>query len=205
MIAYLVLGATYAFASAVQPGPFQTYLISQSLANGWRRTLPAALAPVLSDGPIILLVLLVLTRVPAAFEGVLRCVGGVFVLYLAAGAFRSWRHYQSGTAPAPGSAPSGVWNATFVNLLNPNPYLAWSLVMGPLLMAAWRETPARGAAFLVGFYATLVVTSGGFIVLFGRARDLGPRVGRVLIGVSAVALAGLGCYQLWWGTRALLA
>jgi threonine/homoserine/homoserine lactone efflux protein len=205
MIGYLLLGATYAFAAAVQPGPFQTYLISQTLTNGWRHTLPAALAPVISDGPVILLVLVVLTRVPAAFQGVLRCVGGVFVLYLAAGAFRSWRDYEDGPAIEPRSVRSGVWSATFVNLLNPNPYLAWSLVMGPLLVAAWRETPARGVAFLIGFYATLVLTSGGFIVLFGRARDLGPRVGRGLVGVSAVALAGLGCYQCWSGTRVLLA
>jgi threonine/homoserine/homoserine lactone efflux protein len=92
-----------------------------------------------------------------------------------------------------------------VNLLNPNPYLAWSLVMGPLLLAGWREAPAHGVAFLIGFYVTLVLTLAGFIVLFGQARDLGPRVGRGLVGLSAVALAGLGCYQIWSGTRALLA
>ena len=68
MIAYLILGATYAFAAAVQPGPLQTYLIAQTLRNGWRRTLPAALSPVMSDGPVILLVLLVLTRLPGTLE-----------------------------------------------------------------------------------------------------------------------------------------
>jgi hypothetical protein len=31
MATYLILGATYAFAAAVQPGPFQAYLISQPL------------------------------------------------------------------------------------------------------------------------------------------------------------------------------
>ena len=42
MPTYLILGMTYAFAAAVQPGPLQTYLISQTLSHGWRRTLPAA-------------------------------------------------------------------------------------------------------------------------------------------------------------------
>jgi threonine/homoserine/homoserine lactone efflux protein len=64
MTGYLILGMTYAFTAAVQPGPFQTYLISQTLSNGWRRTVPAAFAPLLSDGPIIIFVLLILSRIP---------------------------------------------------------------------------------------------------------------------------------------------
>ncbi len=77
MPGYLILGMTYAFAAAVQPGPLQTYLISQTLANGWRRTIPAAFAPLLSDGPIIILVLLVLSNMPGWLVQVLQCAGGV--------------------------------------------------------------------------------------------------------------------------------
>ena len=66
MAAYLIFGAAYAFAAAVQPGPFLVYLISQALSAGWRRTLPMALAPLLSDGPVIILVLFVLSHLPAA-------------------------------------------------------------------------------------------------------------------------------------------
>ncbi|MBK7455571.1 MAG: hypothetical protein IPJ46_18150 [Anaerolineales bacterium] len=42
-------GIGYGLAAASQPGPFQTYLISQTLTRGWKRTLPAALAPLVSD------------------------------------------------------------------------------------------------------------------------------------------------------------
>ena len=65
MTTYLILGMTYAFAAAVQPGPFLTFLISQTLTTGWPRTFPGAFAPLLSDIPIIALVLLVLSRMPA--------------------------------------------------------------------------------------------------------------------------------------------
>ena len=95
MFGYLFLGVTYAFAAAVQPGPFQTYLISQTLSNGWRNTLPAAFAPLLSDGPIIMLVLLVLSQMPVWLAQGLQVAGGVFMLYLAVGAFKSWRAYQA--------------------------------------------------------------------------------------------------------------
>ena len=59
MLGYIAQGLGYGFAAAVQPGPFQTYVLSQALNRGWRRALPMALAPLLSDAPIITLMLLV--------------------------------------------------------------------------------------------------------------------------------------------------
>lgn len=84
-----------------------------------------------------------------------------------------------------------------VNVLNPNPYIAWSLVLGPLLLKAWREAPGHGIALLAGFYSILVLSSAAIVVLFGLARNLGPRVSHVLLGISAAALASFGCYLLW--------
>ena len=204
MLPYLILGSTYAFAAAVQPGPYQTYLISQALSHGWRRTLPAALAPLLSDVPIIVLVLLVLSRLPFALEQALRCAGGGFLLYLAWRAFRTWRAYRLAAEDGAATARRSLLSAALVNLLNPNPYLGWSLVMGPLLLKGWREAPVNGVALLVAFYGTMVVASVGIIVLFAGARSLGPRVARGLVGLSAAALACFGCWQLWWGARGLL-
>jgi threonine/homoserine/homoserine lactone efflux protein len=202
MLTYLILGMTYAFAAAVQPGPLQTYLISQTLSHGWRRTLPAAFSPLLSDGPVILLVLLVLSRVPASMAQALRLAGGVFVLYLAWVAAKSWRAYDARhIAPA----PSSLLRAALVNVLNPNPYISWSLVLGPLLLKAWRETPAHGVALLAGFYGTMVLALAATIVLFAAARNLGPRVTRVLIAISSIALACFGCYLLFGGAGDLVA
>ena len=98
ILPFLLQGIGYGFSAAVQPGPFQTYLISQTLLNGWRRTLIAALAPLVSDGLIIVTVLLVLTRVPETFRLALQLAGGVFILYLAWGAFRAWRRFDVASA-----------------------------------------------------------------------------------------------------------
>jgi threonine/homoserine/homoserine lactone efflux protein len=202
MVRYLLFGITYAFAAAVQPGPFQSYLISQALSKGWRRTLPAAFAPLLSDGPIIVLVLLLLVNMPGGLIQILQIAGGVFLLYLAAGAFRAWRAYDVTKVAPTQASQQTVLEAALVNLLNPAPYLGWSLVMGPLLLAGWRETPANGIALLLGFYGTMVISSAGIIMLFAAARNLGPQVSRALLGVSALALACFGVYELWLGTRA---
>lgn len=196
MSTYLILGMAYAFAAAVQPGPLQTYLISQTLSHGWRRTLPAAFSPLISDGPVIVLVLLVLSRVPVWLVQGLRLAGGVFVLYLAWGAVKAWRGYD---AQQMAPAPSSLLRAALVNVLNPNPYISWSLVLGPLLLKGWREAPANGVALLAAFYGTMVLSLAGTIVLFAAARNMGPRVTRALIGLSSVALACFGCYLLWSG------
>ena len=202
MSSYLSIGIIYAFAAVVQPGPFLTYLISQSLTNGWGRTLPAALSPLVSDVPIVLLVLFVLNTIPAHLQRVLQTAGGVFLLYLAWDAFKTWRRKQEVRAePQAPASHQSVWKAATVNLLNPNPYLGWSLVMGPLLLQAWRGNPWFGITLLAAFYGTMVVTLAGTIVLFGVAKNIGPRVTRAMSGVSALGLATFGCVQLWLGTR----
>jgi len=200
---YLILGITYGIAAAAQPGPLQTYLVSQTAGHGWRRTLPAAFSPLISDGPVIVVVLLVLSRVPAVLIQSLRCAGGIFVLYLAWGALRTWRHFDPENVMEAPSKGQSVLRAALVNLLNPNPYLGWSLVLGPLLLSGWREAPSHGAALLVGFYGVMVLSLAGFIALAGTARRIGPRVNRALLATSAAALAGFGCYLLWSGLGAL--
>lgn len=196
---YLLQGIGYGLAAAAQPGPFQTYIISQSLARGWRSTLPAALAPLLSDGPIIALCLLVLSQVPDWFQRFLYIAGGIFVLYLALGAYKTWRDFRSSVPGHPVEAGQGLWKAALTNALSPGPYLFWSLVTGPILIRGWREAPLHGIGFLAGFYVILISGLAAIILVFGMARELGPKVNRALVGISAIALLLFGLYQLWLG------
>jgi threonine/homoserine/homoserine lactone efflux protein len=201
MWAYLIQGIGYGFAAAVQPGPFQAYLISQTLSQGWRQTLPAALAPLISDGPIILLTLVVLSHLPVWFQRFLYIAGGLFILYLAYGAFVAWRNFDEAGVVTHSASRQSVARAAMMNALSPGPYIYWSLVTGPILLAGWRQAPVNGLGFLVSFYATIVLSLSGTIVVFGTARRFGPKVNRALLGVSAFALAGLGLYQLSLGLR----
>ncbi len=201
MVFYLVLGLTLGFSVGVQPGPLMAYLVSQALSNGWRKALPAAAAPLLSDGPIAVLVLLVLVRVPAGLVHWLRVLGGVFLLLLAAGAARNWLRYDASVPRAP-VAERGLLQAATVNLLNPGPYLGWSLIVGPLLLKAWHEAPARAVALVAAFYGAMIATNAALVLLFHLTRALGPRVNRALVGASALGLAAFGVYQLAAGVAA---
>lgn len=196
---YILQGIGYGFAAAVQPGPFQTYIISQSLTKGWRKALPAALAPLVSDGPIIVLCLLVLSQVPQWLERFLYIAGGLFILRLAFGAFKAWKNFDPNLPAGDSRAGQSVWQAALMNALNPGPYIFWSLVTGPILMRGWREAPILGVGFLAGFYAAIVSSLGFIILVFGAARELGPKVNRALLGISVLALFIFGVYQLMAG------
>ncbi|MGH2543945.1 MAG: LysE family translocator [Ardenticatenaceae bacterium] len=201
MFGYFLRGLILGLPAAATPGPFQAYLLSQTLKNGWRHTLPAALAPLLSDGPIVALVLLILTQMPPALLAILKIAGSLFILYLAWGAFHSVRQERPLRVAAEEAARQSLIEATFMNLLNPNPHIFWSTVGGPILLEGWRQASGHGIAFLLGFYGTLIGGFVAFILLFGVAGRLGARVNRALLGISAFALLLFGLYQLWQGLR----
>ena len=203
MLLYFIQGITLGFAAAVQPGPFQAFLISQTVSHGWKKTLPAVLAPLLTDGPIIALVWLALVHLPDIAIHALRLAGGLFIIYLAFEAFKTWQQFDT-TGPLKTVGPKSFIQAALVNFLNPNPYLFWSLVGGPLLLAAWRKAPLNSVALLGGFYVVLIGGMAVGVILFGTTGKLGPGVNRALLGISALALFGLGIYQILLGLMGLL-
>ena len=97
------------------------------------------------------------------------------------------------------SVPRTLVQAATVNILNPNPYLGWSLVLGPAFIAAWHQSPANAVVLLIAFYATMVGVLSSTILFFGTTSILGPAGRRMLILISAIMLALLGVYQLMAG------
>ena len=197
MLTYLLQGISLGLSAAASPGPFQAFLIGRTLKNGWRSTLPAAFAPLISDGPIILLMTLLLTRLPAFALRTIQIVGGAYVLYLAWRSLLTWKNFTP--AGAPSETGQTLWQAVVANLLSPGPYIFWSLLAGPVLVNGWRESPSNGISFLLGFYGTMICSLLLLVILFSAARKLGGRINRALIGISSLALLGFGLYQIIQG------
>ncbi len=202
MISYLIFGLSYSFACVVQPGPFQAYLFSQSIKNGWRRTIPLVFAPLISDLPVIIIVLFILTSVPHIILSILQIFGGMFLLYLAFKAYKTLASLNK-TAIADTPGYGNFFKAVVVNLFNPNPYLGWSLVMGPMLIKGWIESPEKGIALIIGFYSSMIIYSAIMIIMFSAVGNLGPRVNRISLVFSVIAFLLFGLYQLWSGISAL--
>ncbi len=199
MLSFLTQGLVLGGTAAAQPGPFQAYLLSQTIENGWRRTLPAAFAPLISDGPIVLLVLLVLTRTPDWSLQVLQIAGGLFLLYLAYGAYKSYKTAVTTLPQNFDKTSQSVLKAALMNFLSPNPYIFWATIAGPIFIAGWRQAPINGVGFVFGFYLTLIGGFMAFIGLFALTKHLDFRVSRILSGLSALALLLFALYQMWQG------
>ncbi len=204
MLIYFLQGATLGLSATATPGPFLAFLLAQTLKNGWRPTLPSALAPLISDGPIIALVLLVLTQTPSWLLNVLQILGGFFILYLARGAFLALKTVGPRPEISQEAVRQGFFRAVLMNALSPGPYLFWSIIAGPIVLESWRQSPPLGLSFVLGFYGTLIGGFAVFIILFATASQLGPRVSKIMSGVSALALFIFGLYQLWTGVRGLV-
>jgi threonine/homoserine/homoserine lactone efflux protein len=200
----LLPAVTFGFAAAVQPGPLSLYLISQTLQNGWKKTLPAVFSPLITDGPIALLCLFILSRFPPHFLQYLQLAGGLFITYLAFRALKAWKNYN---VPLVAPATSSRWtlaNSVVVNFLNPGPYLGWSLIIGPLFFSVWQKNPVTGFAVLAAFYLTMFCISIAMMLLFSLARQRGAGLQRTLIGLSALFLFIFGCYEFYSGITALV-
>ncbi len=195
-VTLFLTGATLGLSAAAQPGPYQAYLLAQSLRNGALRTLPVALVPFLSDPAVIAVVLLVLSQLPSGLLRGLQIVGGAVVLWLAVATLRAARAGVVAEGRAP---PRGIVRATLVNLTNPNAWIFWSLVGGPLLAEAWQAAPARALAFLAGFYLFLTGGNLAIVGLAGAASRLGPRFTRALGVLSGAVLLAFGAWQIGRG------
>jgi threonine/homoserine/homoserine lactone efflux protein len=201
---YLIFGASLAFTAALQPGPLQAFFLAKVSQIGWRRTLPAAFGPLVSDGPIALITLLLIQQIPPVIEDWLRLAGGLLLLYYAWHTFHSWRSPDPQREESASSAPETVFQAGLINLLNPNPYLGWALIMGPTLLEAWSVQPGYALGLLAVFYVVMISTSMILIFLMGTSQSLSSGGRQTLLLVSSLILAGLGLYYLISAGQGLL-
>lgn len=195
ILTYLIKAATIGFSAGITPGPLQAVFLSYAIKGGWKKALPAAFAPLVTDVPVVLLVLLILNNLPGVFLKILQIAGAGFLLYLAWDSWRAYRNFQA-VEEAQDTKPVGtLLKAATMNILGPGPWLFWSLINGPNLIQAWNIEAAWGIAYLFCFYGVFILTNIGLIFLFSTMRQLGERVRRGLLLVSALVLAGFAIYQ----------
>lgn len=169
MIASLSAGIVLGLSAGFSPGPLTTLVISQTLKHGIKEGIKVALAPLITDLPIILISMFVLARL-ANFRvilGIFSFIGGLFILYLAYESFRTNRFGIN----VQDAEPQSLRKATVVNVLNPNPYLFWFSVGAPMIIKAWMENPFAAVAFMIGFYACLVGSKVSIAALVSKSRQ----------------------------------
>ncbi len=167
VVGLLGAGAAFGLAAGLSPGPLLALVVSQTVRHGPREGLKVAMAPLITDAPIVLLSVLVLSRLESdAVLGIIALAGGAFVAYLAIESLRTTRLAVGDE----GSAPRSWRQGATVNALSPHPYLFWITVGAPILLAAAANGPVGPAAFLVGFYACLIGSKVAVALAVGASR-----------------------------------
>ncbi len=168
----LLTGLSIGLAAGISPGPLQTLVVTSTLSRGFGAGVRVAIAPLVTDTPIVTLALLVVAAISAGAVRSLAIAGGVLVLGMGLWELRSARAIEDEGTPNGAAAAGDVARGALVNLVSPHPWLFWVTAGAPLLVTAWRTNPAWAIAFLAGFYTMLVgskVALAG-VVAAGRSR-----------------------------------
>ena len=191
------------FSATSMPGPMQAYLLNITLNFGWRRGLLIIFSPLIVDGPIILLSVFILGKIPAWALQFIRVAGGLLLLWIAWGA---WQQIRAGASFVASndeleeqvSTRKILGTAIAMNAVSPGPYLFWSTITGPLLIQAMDISIWAALGMLIGFYGTFLGGLAILVLVFSRLGSISPNV----TGYLLIATIGL---LLWYGTGLILA
>jgi len=203
VLPFLIQGASLGLTASISPGPLLFYLISQSLSGGWKRGAIVAIAPLVSDIPLIIVILVVLDHIPPLLLRLISIVGGIYVIYLAWNLLRSWRQNRSINLDEKSEFRHNLGRAILVNYLSPGPYMFWSLVNGPLLLQALHISILHGIVFLISFYSLFIGIMIGLVSIFSQAQRFGQRLVRTLTLFSVIILTIIGIVLIYRGFHGL--
>lgn len=183
-------GATLGIVEGVKPGPLLTMVIRETLSGGLRAGLWTAAAPIFTDGPLVIVSLFAAAWIatnPVALL-VISALGALFLFKMGLECFGIDPPTYDADAPVPtGSFRRGV----ITNLLNPNVYVFWFLIGGPLMAAAADTEPIAPIAYALTFLVTIMLVKAAIAVAFDRARgQFSERSYKAALGVCGVLMLG---------------
>lgn len=161
-----MLGLSAGFA----PGPLLTLVISETLQHDYKSGAKVALAPIITDLPIIILTLFILSKL-SNFHNILggiSLIGGLFILFMGYQSIRTKGVETNFNEIQIRSFAKGV----LANALSPHPYLFWFSVGAPIMTKAISQNINAAMAFIISFYVFLVGSKILLAILIGKSKFL---------------------------------
>jgi len=169
MTYYITIGILLGLSAGFAPGPLLTLVISETLQHGIKAGIKVALAPVVTDLPIILFSLFILDQLSNSNSvlGIISITGAFFILFMAYESIRSKGYKLNIHEPKPKSLTKGI----LANALSPHPYLFWLSVGGPIMTKAISVNIYALLFFIVGFYIFLIGSKVLLAILVGKSKS----------------------------------
>ncbi|MFH2044882.1 MAG: LysE family translocator [Pseudomonadota bacterium] len=150
------------------PGPLLALVISETIQHDIKSGIKVALAPVITDIPIIILTLFVLSKLSNFHDilGIISLIGGCFILFLGYKSICTKGVKLNYNEIKPKSITKGI----LANILNPHPYLFWFSIGAPIINKALNQNITSALAFIVSFYTFLVGSKIALAILVGKSK-----------------------------------
>jgi len=151
---FLISGILFGLIAGISPGPLLTLVISETIKHNKKEGIIVAIAPILTDMPIVLLSVFVLAKL-SSFKlvlGTISILGALFIGYQA---------YESITIKGielnlQKFKVQSLRRGIITNFLNPHPYLFWIAVGAPTILKGYRVNILSVLFFISAFYLFLV-------------------------------------------------
>ena len=189
-----IAGATLGIVEGIKPGPLLTMVIRETLSGGLRAGLWTAAAPIFTDGPLVIFSLFAAAWIatnPSALL-VITLAGAIFLAQMGYECFGLEPPNMDEDAPPPtGSFLRGI----ITNLLNPNVYVFWFLIGGPLMASAADEEILAPIAYAITFLVTIMLTKATIAYVIHRASgNISATVYRRLLAICGIVMIGFSLY-----------
>ena len=162
-------GITLGIVEGVKPGPLLTTVIKETLTSGFRGGIRAASAPIFTDGPLILFSIFMagwIATQPLVFCGI-SILGAIFLTRMGIECFYpEIPDIDSSDVDLSRSFKRGI----LTNLLNPNAYIFWLIVGGPLMATAADTEPLAPFAYAISFILSIVIVKIALAYFFSKAQ-----------------------------------
>jgi threonine/homoserine/homoserine lactone efflux protein len=154
IIGFLVLGAFLGLAAGISPGPLLAVTISETLQHGKWEGIKVAISPLITDLPIVLSVLFILSHLTSSnfVIGIIAFFGASYLIYSGMESLKIKPNSFELKLEKKDALKRGI----IVNFGNPHPYIFWLSIGGPIIFKSLNTHIWATVLFIIGFYSFLV-------------------------------------------------
>jgi threonine/homoserine/homoserine lactone efflux protein len=169
-ITYLTMGAVFGLTAGISPGPLLTLVISETLRHNKTEGVKIAVAPLITDIPIVLLTIFILSKMASSdiVLGLISILGGIFIAYLGYDSIRS----KGIEIDVQNLKPKSIRKGIIVNILSPHPYIFWLMVGAPITVKAYQASPVAAFVFIIAFYVMLIGSKISIALIVDKSRAI---------------------------------